>query len=120
MRTYGLDLAAGGICVAAWMWVTSLAGIGDLLASIVVGSLDTSEITPHAVTTVGVIGSLALLLITVTVAIVTATATATVSACLDGCFPSEASHSSSEHAARLRSEFAGVTPEFISIEAQCC
>jgi len=71
VRTYGLGLAAGGIGVATWMWVTSLAEIGDLPVSVAVGNLGTEETTPHAVTTVGVTASLALLLIAATVATVT-------------------------------------------------
>ena len=70
VRTYGLGLAAGGLGVATWMWVTSLADIGDLPVSVAVGNLGTSETTPHAVTTVGVTASIALLLIAATMATV--------------------------------------------------
>jgi len=62
---------AGGLGVATWMWVTSLAEVGDLPVSVAVGNLGTSETTPHAVTTVGVTASLALLLIAGTLATVT-------------------------------------------------
>lgn len=71
VRTYGLGLAAGGLGVATWMWITSLAELGDLPVSVAVGNLGTSETTPHAVTTVGVTASLALLLIAGTLATVT-------------------------------------------------
>ncbi len=71
VRTYGLGLALGGLGVATWMWVTSLADLGDLPVSVAVGNLGTRETTPHAVTTVGVTASLALLLIAATVATVT-------------------------------------------------
>ncbi|MEP1124228.1 MAG: hypothetical protein ABJH68_10105 [Ilumatobacter sp.] len=71
VRTYGLGLAAGGLGVATWMWITSLAEVGDLPVSIAVGNVGTLETTPHAVTTVGVTASLALLLIAATVATVT-------------------------------------------------
>jgi hypothetical protein len=71
VRTYGLGLAAGGLGVATWMWVTSLAEVGDLPVSIAIGNLGTRETTPHAVTTVGVTASLALLLIAATMATVT-------------------------------------------------
>ena len=71
VRTYGLGLAAGGLGVASWMWITSLAELGDLPVSVAVGNLGTRETTPHAVTTVGVTASLALLLIAATVATVT-------------------------------------------------
>ncbi len=71
VRTYGLGLAAGGLGVATWLWITSLADIGDLPVSVAVGNIGTLETTPHAVTTVGVTASLALLLIAATVAMVT-------------------------------------------------
>lgn len=71
VRTYGLGLAFGGLGVATWMWITSLAELGDLPVSVAVGNLGTRETTPHAVTTVGVTASLALLLIAATVATVT-------------------------------------------------
>ncbi len=71
VRTYGLGLVAGGLGVATWMWVTSLAELGDLPVSVAVGNLGTRATTPHAVTTVGVTASLALLLIAATVATVT-------------------------------------------------
>lgn len=70
VRTYGLGLVAGGLGVATWMWVTSLAEVGDLPVSVAVGNLGTSATTPHAVTTVGVTASLALLLIAATLATV--------------------------------------------------
>ncbi len=71
VRTYGLGLAFGGLGVATWMWVTSLADLGDLPVSVAVGNLGTRDTTPHAVTTVGVTASLALLIIAATVATVT-------------------------------------------------
>ena len=75
VRTYGLGLAIGGLGVAVWMWITSLTDIprlsGDLPVSVAVGNIGTSDTTPHAVTTVGVTASLALLLIAATVATVT-------------------------------------------------
>lgn len=74
VRTYGLGLALGGLGVATWMWVTSLAGLGDDPKSPAVGNLtldDVSETTPHAVTTVGITASLAFLLIAATTATVT-------------------------------------------------
>jgi hypothetical protein len=63
VRTYGLGLTAGTISVAAWMWYSSLGEIGDDPLDIAdrnVGALDTK---PHAVTTVGMVLSLAMLLI---------------------------------------------------------
>ncbi|MFK7916926.1 MAG: hypothetical protein AB8G14_02520 [Ilumatobacter sp.] len=68
VRTYGLGLAAGGLGVAGWMWVSSLAEVGDRPVSVAVGNLGTLETTPHAVTTVGVTASIVLLAVAATMA----------------------------------------------------
>ncbi|MGB3736113.1 MAG: hypothetical protein WA964_14240 [Ilumatobacter sp.] len=71
VRTYGLGLAAGGLSVATWMWITSLAEFGALPQSVGAFNIGSADTMPHAVTTVGVTASLALLLIAVTLAAVT-------------------------------------------------
>jgi hypothetical protein len=70
VRTYGLGLAAGGLSVATWLWVTSLAEIGDDPVSVAVGNLGTLDTTPHAVTTVGLALSLVMLVVASTMAII--------------------------------------------------
>lgn len=68
VRTYGLGLAAGGLGVATWMWITSLAEVGDRPVSVAVGNLGTLDTVPHAVTTVGVTASIVLLAVAATMA----------------------------------------------------
>lgn len=70
VRTYGLGLAGGGVSIATWLWVTSLAEVGDQPVSVAVGNLGTLETTPHAVTTVGLALSLVMLVIAAALAIV--------------------------------------------------
>ncbi len=70
VRTYGLGLAGGGLSVATWLWVTTLAGIGDEPVSVAVGNLGTLDTTPHAVTTVGLALSLVMLVVASALAIV--------------------------------------------------
>lgn len=68
VRTYGLGLAAGGLGVAGWMWISSLAELGDRPVSVAVGNLGTLDTVPHAVTTVGVSASIVLLAVAATMA----------------------------------------------------
>ncbi|MFK8025398.1 MAG: hypothetical protein AB8G26_15680, partial [Ilumatobacter sp.] len=68
VRTYGLGLAAGGLGVAGWMWISSLAELGDRPVSVAVGNLGTLDSVPHAVTTVGVSASIVLLAVAATMA----------------------------------------------------
>ena len=70
VRTYGLGLAAGGLSVATWLWLTSLVEIGDDPVSVAVGNLGTLDTTPHAVTTVGLALSLAMLVVASAMAII--------------------------------------------------
>ncbi len=69
VRTYGLGLAAGGISVAVWLWLSSLLGIGEDeltgeqplgIAGFNIGADDT---TPHGVTTVGMALTLTMLVV---------------------------------------------------------
>ena len=69
VRTYGLGLAAGGISVAVWLWLSSLLGIGEDeltgeqplgIAGFNIGADDTM---PHGVTTVGMALTLTMLVV---------------------------------------------------------
>ncbi len=71
VRTYGLGLAAGGLAIVTWLWATSLAEVGAEPVSVAVGNLGTVDTTPHAVTTVGLALSLAMLAAASALAIVT-------------------------------------------------
>jgi hypothetical protein len=62
VRSYGLGLAAGGISVSVWLWVSSLAEIGSDPVGIAYRNPGATDTIPHAVTTVGMVASLALLL----------------------------------------------------------
>ncbi len=75
VRAYGLGLAAGGLSVAAWLWITSLLELGPRPTGIAArnpGALDT---VPHAVTTVGMVLSVVVVLVGVIVALATRRAT---------------------------------------------
>jgi hypothetical protein len=53
VRAYGLGLAAGGVSVAFWMWLSSLADMGAFPLGIAAGNFGAGDRAPHAVTTVG-------------------------------------------------------------------
>ncbi len=53
VRAYGLGLAAGGVSVAFWMWLSSLADMGTFPLGIAAGNFGAGDSAPHAVTTVG-------------------------------------------------------------------
>ena len=63
VRAYGLGLAAGGVSVALWMWISSLAGIGAFPLGVAAGNFGAGDTTPHAVTTVGMVLTLLMLVI---------------------------------------------------------
>ncbi len=63
VRSYGLGLAVGGVSVSVWLWVSSLAEIGSNPVGIAYRNPGADDTVPHAVTTVGMVASLALLLI---------------------------------------------------------
>jgi hypothetical protein len=63
VRTYGLGLAAGSVSVAAWLWFSSLAELGDAPLGIADMNPGAGDTTPHAVTTVGMVLTLAMLLV---------------------------------------------------------
>ena len=63
VRSWGLGLAAGGVTVAATLWITSLTELGDRPIGIADRNPGATSTVPHAVTTVGMVSTLALLAI---------------------------------------------------------
>jgi hypothetical protein len=63
VRSYGLGFAVGGVSVSVWLWVSSLAEIGSNPVGIAYRNPGATDTVPHAVTTAGMVASLALLLI---------------------------------------------------------
>ena len=71
VRTWGLGFVAGGLLLPAWLWLSSLLEIGDSpVLGIAAGNLGSSETSPHAVTTVGVAATVAMLAVAATIAVV--------------------------------------------------
>jgi hypothetical protein len=68
VRSYGLGLAVGGVSVSVWLWVSSLAEIGSNPVGIANRNPGATDTVPHAVTTVGMVATLALLLLASTMA----------------------------------------------------
>lgn len=63
VRAYGLGMAAGVVSVATVMWVTSLTELGDRPIGIADRNPGATTTVPHAVTSVGMVSTLALLAI---------------------------------------------------------
>ncbi|HYN33290.1 MAG TPA: hypothetical protein VES40_11745 [Ilumatobacteraceae bacterium] len=63
VRSYGLGLAAGATSVAVVLWITSLAELGSEPIGIAVRNPGAETTVPHAVTSVGMVSTLALLAI---------------------------------------------------------
>ena len=63
VRSYGLGLAAGGASVPLWLWFTSLGEIGSNPVGIAEMNPGADSTVPHAVTTVGMVATLALLVV---------------------------------------------------------
>ena len=63
VRSYGLGLAVGGVSVSVWLWVSSLAEIGSNPVGIAYRNPGADSTVPHAVTTVGMISTLVLLIV---------------------------------------------------------
>ena len=63
VRSYGLGLAAGGVSVSLWLWVASLAEIDSNPVGIADRNPGANDTVPHAVTTVGMVATLVLLLL---------------------------------------------------------
>ena len=69
VRAYGLGLAAGGISVAFWMWLSSLLDIGTFPLGIAAGNFGAEDTTPHAVTSVGMAATIFLLIVAAILAV---------------------------------------------------
>ena len=63
VRSYGLGLAAGGISVPLWLWVTSLGEVGTNPVGIADRNPGADDTVAHTVTSVGMVTSLVLLVI---------------------------------------------------------
>ena len=63
VRSYGLGLAVGGVSVSSWLWISSLAEIGSNPVGIGYQNPGAGSTVPHAVTTVGMVATVVLLLI---------------------------------------------------------
>jgi hypothetical protein len=63
VRSYGLGLAVGGVSVSVWLWVSSFSEIGPRPIGIADRNPGAATTIPHAVTTVGMVSSLILLLV---------------------------------------------------------
>jgi hypothetical protein len=63
VRSYGLGLAAGGISVPLWLWIASLGQIGPNPVGIADRNPGSSDTVPHAVTTVGMVATIVLLVL---------------------------------------------------------
>ena len=70
VRAYGLGLAAGGVSVAFWMWVSSQLGMGTNPLGVAAGNFGASNSTPHAVTTAGMTLTLVMLIVSAILATV--------------------------------------------------
>ena len=63
VRSYGLGLAVGGVSVPLWLWIASIGQIGPNPVGIAERNPGADDTVPHAVTTVGMVASLALLVL---------------------------------------------------------
>jgi hypothetical protein len=70
VRVYGLGLVGGGISVGVWMWLTTLVDFGDRPIGFAAGNLGSTSNEPHAVTSVGMIITIVMLLAAILVAAV--------------------------------------------------
>ena len=70
VRAYGLGLAAGAVTTATVLWITSLVELGDRPIGIADRNPGAATTVPHAVTTVGMVGTLALLALATVLAII--------------------------------------------------
>lgn len=69
VRAYGLGLAAGSVSVATWLWVSSLIELGNRPIGIADRNPGADDTVPHAVTTVGMVATLALLAVAAALAV---------------------------------------------------
>jgi hypothetical protein len=63
VRSYGIGLAVGGVSVALWLWIASIGRIGPNPVGIAERNPGADDTVPHAVTTVGMVASLVLLVL---------------------------------------------------------
>jgi len=63
VRSWGLGFAVGGMTVATVMWVTSATRLADRPIGIADRNPGATSTVPHAVTTVGMVSTLVLLLL---------------------------------------------------------
>lgn len=70
VRTYGLGFAAGGVTVALWLWLSSLLEEGDFPLGVGIGNFGATDTKPHAVTTVGMVLTVLLLVVGAIMAVV--------------------------------------------------
>ena len=63
VRSYGLGLAAGGVSVPLWLWIASLGELGSNPVGIADRNPGANDTIPHAVTTVGMVATVVLLVI---------------------------------------------------------
>jgi hypothetical protein len=63
VRSYGIGLAVGGLSVPLWLWIASIGRIGPNPVGIAERNPGADDTVPHAVTTVGMVTSLALLVL---------------------------------------------------------
>ena len=63
VRSYGIGLAVGGVSVPLWLWIASIGRIGPNPVGIAERNPGADDTVPHAVTTVGMVSSLALLVL---------------------------------------------------------
>jgi hypothetical protein len=70
VRAYGLGLAAGGVSVAFWMWLSSLLDMGTFPLGIAAGNFGAADSSPHAVTTVGMVLTIFMLVVAAVLAAV--------------------------------------------------
>ena len=63
VRSYGIGLAVGGVSVGLWLWIASIGEIGPNPVGIAERNPGADDTVPHAVTTVGMLSSLALLML---------------------------------------------------------
>jgi len=61
VRSYGLGVAVGGVSVSSWLWISSLAEIGSNPVGIGYQNPGATSTVPHAVTIVGMVATIALL-----------------------------------------------------------
>ena len=63
VRSYGIGLAVGGVSVRLWLWFSSIGQFGPNPVGIAERNPGANDTVPHAVTTVGMVSSLALLVL---------------------------------------------------------